>query len=79
LCHAQGDFFVSDVFNAAEQHHDQEPCRDRLARHDGDEHIRLWWMLTWYTGFRQETFRTLTWRQVDLETGTVTFRRGKHT
>lgn len=44
-----------------------------------NEHIRLWWMLTWYTGFRQETFRTLTWDQVDLEAGTVTFRRSKHT
>lgn len=57
------------------------PWTDRWAEIEkiGNEHIRLWWMLTWYTGFRQETFRTLTWDRVDLETGTVTFRRSKHT
>ena len=57
------------------------PWADRWAEIEQipNEHIRLWWMLTWYTGFRQETFRALTWDQVDLKNGAITFRRSKHT
>ncbi len=55
------------------------PWVDRKAEIDGikNEHIRLCWMLTWYTGFRGRSFRSLTWDQVDLEEGTVTFDRLK--
>ena len=43
-----------------------------------NEHIRLCWMITWYTGFRHEdSLRPLTWNQVDLDEGTVTFGRLK--
>lgn len=57
------------------------PWADRWAEIEQipNEHIRLWWMLTWYTGFRQETFRALEWDQVDLDKGAITFRRSKHT
>ncbi len=43
-----------------------------------NEHIRLAWMITWYTGFRHEdSLRPLTWDQVELDAGTVTFGRLK--
>lgn len=42
-----------------------------------NEHIRLAWMITWYTGFRGVGMRALTWDQVDLDAGTVTFLRLK--
>nr|WP_302477137.1 tyrosine-type recombinase/integrase [Ruegeria arenilitoris] len=55
------------------------PWADRKTEIDGikNEHIRLCWMLTWYTGFRGRSFRSLTWDQVDLDEGTVTFDRLK--
>ncbi len=43
-----------------------------------NEHKRQAWMVTWYTGFRHEdSLRPLTWDQVDLDAGTVTFGRLK--
>lgn len=42
-----------------------------------NEHILLFWQLTWYTGFRGRSFRALTWDQVDLGAGTVRFDRLK--
>ena len=57
------------------------PWADRWVEieQEPNEHKRLWWKLTWFTGFRQKTFRALTWDQVDLDRGTVTFQRSKHT
>ena len=42
-----------------------------------NEHIRLCWQITWYTGFRGRSFRALTWDQVDLDAGKVRFDRLK--
>lgn len=43
-----------------------------------NEHIRLCWLITWYTGFRHEdSLRPLTWDQVDLDAGFITFGRLK--
>lgn len=42
-----------------------------------NEHIRLAWLITWYTGFRGRSLRSLTWDQVNLADGTVTFDRLK--
>lgn len=55
------------------------PWLDRKCEIDAikNEHIRLAWMVTWYTGFRGRSLRALTWGQVDLEKGTVTFDRLK--
>jgi integrase len=55
------------------------PWLDRKREIDAikNEHIRLAWMVTWYTGFRGRSLRSLTWRQVDLERGTVAFDRLK--
>lgn len=56
------------------------PWTDRLKEIDAikNDHIRLAWMVTWYTGFRHEaSLRPLTWQQVDLIKGTVTFGRLK--
>ena len=55
------------------------PWLDRKCEIDAikNEHIRLVWMITWYTGFRGRSLRALTWDQVDLDTGTVTFDRLK--
>ncbi|GIT86176.1 integrase family protein [Roseobacter sp. OBYS 0001] len=44
-----------------------------------NDHIRLWWMVTTLAGFRQETSRALSWDDIDLELGVVTFSRSKHT
>jgi len=55
------------------------PWVDRKHEIDAikNEHIRLAWMITWYTGFRGRSLRALKWSQVDLEKGTVTFDRLK--
>jgi integrase len=55
------------------------PWVDRKAEIDAikNEHIRLAWMITWYTGFRGRSLRALTWDQVDLVARTVTFDRLK--
>lgn len=55
------------------------PWSDRKAEIDAikNEHIRLAWMITWYTGFRGRGLRALTWKQVYIEQGTVTFNRLK--
>lgn len=38
---------------------------------------RICWMLRWHTGSRENVLRALTWQDVDLERGTVTFPRLK--
>jgi integrase len=55
------------------------PWADRKDEIDviKNEHIRLAWMITWYTGFRGRGLRALTWDKVDLDAGTVTFDRLK--
>jgi len=55
------------------------PWTDRKNEIDAikNEHIRLAWMITWYTGFRGRGLRALTWDRVDLDAGTVTFDRLK--
>lgn len=55
------------------------PWLDRKCEIDAikNEHIRLAWLITWYTGFRGRSLRALTWGQVDLEQGSVTFDRLK--
>ena len=55
------------------------PWLDRKNEIDAikNEHIRLAWMITWYTGFRGRSLRALTWDRVDLDAGTVTFDRLK--
>jgi len=55
------------------------PWVDRKREIDGikNEHIKLAWMITWYTGFRGRGLRALTWDRVDLDAGTVTFDRLK--
>lgn len=55
------------------------PWIDRKQEIDAikNEHIRLAWMITWYTGFRGRGLRALTWDRVDLDAGTVTFDRLK--
>jgi len=56
------------------------PWVDRKREIDAikNEHKKLAWMITWYTGFRHEdSLRPLTWGQVDLGSGTVTFGRLK--
>lgn len=55
------------------------PWLDRRQEIDAikNEHIRLAWMITWYTGFRGRGLRALTWDRVDLDAGTVTFDRLK--
>ncbi len=42
-----------------------------------NEHIRLAWQVTWYTGFRGRSLRALKWDQINLKDGTVTFPRLK--
>ncbi|MEP4194611.1 MAG: tyrosine-type recombinase/integrase [Aliishimia sp.] len=55
------------------------PWLDRKQEIDAikNEHIRLAWMITWYTGFRGRSLRSLTWNLVDFDAGTVTFNRMK--
>lgn len=55
------------------------PWVDRKREIDAieNEHIRLAWVITWYTGFRGKSLRALTWDRVDLDAGTVTFDRLK--
>ncbi len=55
------------------------PWIDRKAEIDAieNEHVRLAWVITWYTGFRGKSLRTLTWGHVDLASGTVRFDRLK--
>lgn len=55
------------------------PLSDRWAEIEKveNEHIRLCWMVTVYTGFRGRSLRSLTWDQVNLTDGTVTFGRLK--
>ena len=57
----------------------QVPLATRKAEIDDieNETIRLCWMVTLYTGFRGRSLRSLTWDQVDLDAGTVTFGRLK--
>lgn len=52
---------------------------DRWAEIEGieNEYIRLAWQITWLTGFRGRSLRTLRWDQVDLPNGVVTFDRLK--
>ncbi|PID37292.1 MAG: integrase [Rhodobacterales bacterium] len=57
----------------------QVPWEDRWDEIEEipNEHIRLCWKVTWYTGFRGRGLRALTWDQVDLDDGVVTFDRLK--
>ncbi|MFL4471560.1 tyrosine-type recombinase/integrase [Tateyamaria armeniaca] len=57
----------------------QVPWSDRWDEIEAipNEHIRLCWQITWYTGFRGRGLRALTWDQVDLEAGVVRFDRLK--
>ena len=57
----------------------QVPWEDRWDEIEeiSNEHIRLCWKITWYTGFRGRGLRALTWDQVDLDDGVVTFERLK--
>ncbi|WP_170430678.1 tyrosine-type recombinase/integrase [Ruegeria arenilitoris] len=57
----------------------QIPWIDRKREIDAieNEHIRLCWLVTWYTGFRGRSLRSLKWDQVDRDRGLVTFKRLK--
>jgi hypothetical protein len=58
----------------------QVPWADRWAEIEAieNEHIRLAWMIRWLSGSRwRNALQTLTWRDVDLSTGVVSFARLK--
>lgn len=52
---------------------------DRLAEIEGIENEvkRICWQLRWHTGSRENVLRSLTWNDVDLDKGTITFPRLK--
>lgn len=49
------------------------PWADRWAEIEQveNEHIRLLWMIRWFTGQRETMLRALTWADIDLDAGTM--------
>ena len=55
------------------------PWGDRLAEIEDIDNIviRTCWLIRWHTGSRENVLRGLTWNEVDLDKGTITFPRLK--